>query len=83
MFHMFFGRTLQVCLFGCCIYFTHMMQVFYLDVAHVCNGFQVFSGVFATIQMHVFKCFICLLLYVANLYLNISKIDQMLHMECT
>jgi hypothetical protein len=31
----FFKFTLQVCLFGCCIYFTHMLQVFYLDVAYV------------------------------------------------
>jgi hypothetical protein len=34
MFHM-----LQVCLFGCCICFTHMLHVFYLDVVFVCNGF--------------------------------------------
>jgi hypothetical protein len=46
---------LLICYKGC----THMLQVFYLyvelqvfylDVAYVCNGFYVFSGVF-------FKCF--------------------------
>jgi hypothetical protein len=42
----FFRHMLQVCLSECCIYFTHMLQVFYLDVVYVCNDFQVFSGVF-------------------------------------
>jgi hypothetical protein len=49
MFHLFFIRMLQVCLCGSCICFTHILQVFYLDVAYVCNGFQVFLLVF---QMH-------------------------------
>ena len=35
----FFRRMLQVCLSGCCIFYTHMLQVFYLDVTYVCNGF--------------------------------------------
>jgi hypothetical protein len=43
---MFLGRTLQVCLFGCYIYFTQMLQVFYLIAAYVCNDFQVFQQVF-------------------------------------
>jgi hypothetical protein len=30
--------------------FTHMLQVFYLDVAYVCNGFQLFFQVF---QMNI------------------------------
>jgi hypothetical protein len=42
----FFRHMLQVCLSECYIYFTHMLQVFYLDVSYVCNDFQVFSGVF-------------------------------------
>jgi hypothetical protein len=33
-------------LFGCRICFTHILQVFYLDVAFVCNGFQVFFKLF-------------------------------------
>jgi hypothetical protein len=43
MFHMFFGRMLQVCLSRCCMCFIHMLQVFYLDVAYV---LQWFSSVF-------------------------------------
>ena len=38
----FSGRMLQVCLSGCCIYFTHTLHVFYLDIAYICNSFQVF-----------------------------------------
>jgi hypothetical protein len=53
-------RMLQVCLFGCYIYFVHMLQVFYLDVAMFYNGFQVFLGVFASVSDACFKCFICL-----------------------
>jgi hypothetical protein len=30
----------QACLSGCYICFTHILQVFYLDVAHVCNVFR-------------------------------------------
>jgi hypothetical protein len=34
MVHRFFRRILQIYLFGCCICFTHMLQVFYFDVAY-------------------------------------------------
>jgi hypothetical protein len=47
MFNLFSRLILQVCLSGCCKYFTHMLQVFYLDAVYVCNVFQVF-----------FRCFI-------------------------
>jgi hypothetical protein len=30
------------CLSRCCICFTHMLQIFYLDVAYVCNCFRCF-----------------------------------------
>jgi hypothetical protein len=50
MFYLYFRRMLQVCLSECCTYFTHMLQVFYLDVANVCN---VFSSVFS----YFCKCF--------------------------
>jgi hypothetical protein len=41
--------------------FHTMLQVFYFDVAYVCNGFQVFfSRVFASVSRTCFKCFICL-----------------------
>jgi hypothetical protein len=59
MFHLFSTRMLQVRLSVCCICFTHMLQVFYLDVAYVCNVFQVFFQVFLDT---CFKCFICLFL---------------------
>jgi len=39
------------CVYGCCIGFTHMLHVFYSDVAYGCNGFQVCFRC-------VFKCFI-------------------------
>jgi hypothetical protein len=43
MFHLFFGRVLQVCLFGCCIHFTHMLHAFHLNVAYILQlPFQVF-----------------------------------------
>jgi hypothetical protein len=35
MYHLFFRHILQVCLSECCIYFTHMLQMIYLDVAYV------------------------------------------------
>jgi hypothetical protein len=60
-----FRRMLQVCLPGCCIYFTHMLQV-YLDDGYICNDFQVFSRIFASVSDVFFKCFICLLLHVAS-----------------
>jgi hypothetical protein len=64
---------------GCCIYmhvaslyfkyfrcFIRMLQVFHLDVVYVCNSFQVFSSVFASVSNVRFKYFICLLLYVTT-----------------
>jgi hypothetical protein len=41
------------------------LRVFYPDVAYVCNGFQMFSGVSQVFSDAYFKCFICLLLCVA------------------
>ena len=35
MFHLFFKRMLQLCLSGCYICFTHMLQVFYLNIAYI------------------------------------------------
>jgi hypothetical protein len=55
---------LQVCLSRCYICFTDMLQVFYLDVAYVWNGFKCFSCVFSSISYACFKCFICLQTYV-------------------
>jgi hypothetical protein len=44
-----------------------MLQVFYLDVAYVCNDFQVLLGVFASVLDACFKYFICLQTYVASI----------------
>jgi hypothetical protein len=53
----FFRRMLQVCLFGCCICCTHMLQVLYLDVAHVLQCFfKCFSCVFASVSNAYFRC---------------------------
>jgi len=40
--------------------------------------FKCFSGVFASVSDTCFKCFICLF---SILYLNVSKIDRVLHMD--
>jgi len=55
-----------VFLSGCYIYFAHMLQVFYQDVAYVRNGFQVFLGVFASVLDSCFKCFNYLQTYVVS-----------------
>jgi hypothetical protein len=65
-YYFFFIHMLQVCLSGSCICFTHMLQMFYLDVAYVWKGFKCFSGVFACASDACFKCFICLQTYVAS-----------------
>jgi hypothetical protein len=52
-----FGCMLQMFLSGYCIYFTHMLQVFYMDVAYAYNGFQAFSGVFCKCSKSMFKVF--------------------------
>jgi hypothetical protein len=50
----FFKVMLQLCLSRCCICFTHMLQVFYPDVAYVCNRF---SCVFVCVIGACFECF--------------------------
>jgi hypothetical protein len=73
MFHLCFPDACCKCLSRCCICFTHMLHVFYLDIAYGCNGFQVFSNIFSsisTILRHMLQL----------LYLDISKVDQVLHL---
>ena len=48
------------------LFFRRMLQVFYLDVAYVCNGFKCFSCIFASVSYACFKCFICLQIYIAS-----------------
>jgi hypothetical protein len=49
-----------------------MMQVFYLDVAYVYNGFKCFSGVFAGVSD---ACFICFQIYVAIVASGCFKLE--------
>jgi hypothetical protein len=58
----FFTCILQLCLPGRCICFTHMLQMFYLDVAYVCNSFlSVFASVSDTCLsvFHMFSNVYC------------------------
>jgi hypothetical protein len=64
---------LQVCLSGYCICFTHMLQVFYLNVAYVCNCF---SCVFARVFIACFKYFSCFVHLLQLFYLDVSKVDR-------
>jgi hypothetical protein len=57
MFHLFFLDICCKCVCLDVICVTHMLQVFYLDVAYV---LQWFSSVFAGVLDACFKCFICL-----------------------
>ena len=59
MFHLLFRLMLQVCLSRYGICFKHMLQVFYLDVGYICNGFPVFLSVFASVFDICCKCFRC------------------------
>jgi hypothetical protein len=56
MFHLFFSDICCKCVHLDVAYvFTHMMHVFYLDVAYVYNGFKCFCK----FSDACFKCFIC------------------------
>jgi hypothetical protein len=68
----FFRHMLQMCLSGCCICFTHTLQVFYLDVAYVCNCF---SSVFMCF-MRMFWIFQPFHTCVAIVSVGCLKVDQ-------
>jgi hypothetical protein len=53
--------------------FTHMMQVFYLDVVHVYNGFKCFQVFLQVFSDACFKCFICFQSYVAIVALGFKS----------
>jgi hypothetical protein len=48
-----------------------MLQLLYLNV---CNGFQVFLGVFAIVSNSCLKCFICLQTYVAIVVSGVAHV---------
>jgi hypothetical protein len=61
-----FRRKLQVCLSRCCICFTHMLPIFYLDVAYACNDFQVFIRCFCKCFRRIPQVFQLFRTYVAS-----------------
>jgi hypothetical protein len=80
MFYLFFRRMLQVCLFGCYICFTHMLQVFYLDLTYVLQWFQVFFRCFCKRFRCIFQVFYLSSTNVASVAsLDVSKVDRVLH----
>jgi hypothetical protein len=63
--------------------FTYMLQVFYLNIAYVCNSFQVFFICFCKCFRAYFKCFNCLQLLLQVLCLDASRVDRVLHkLQC-
>ena len=60
--------------------FIRMLQVFHLDVAYVCNDFQVFFGCFASVSNICCKCFIYFGHILQVFYLGVAKVDLVLHM---
>jgi hypothetical protein len=78
---------------GCCIYmhvasvcykcfmcFIRTLQVFHLDVAYVCNDFQVFPRCFASVSDVCCKCFSCFRHMLQVFHLGDAKVDLVLHM---
>jgi hypothetical protein len=58
MFHLFFHTFVVTVSSGCCICFTYIMQVFFLDVIYVCSGFFAkVSKCFANVLDACCKCF--------------------------
>ena len=71
-----------------------LFQVFWVFHTYVCKCFiwmlhmfamvfKYFSDVFASVSDSCFKCFICLLLYVATVASDVLKLDRVLHMGYT
>ena len=50
--------------------------MFYLDVAYICNGFQVFSGVFASVSDSCFNVSSISRRMLQVLHQNISNVDR-------
>ena len=56
--------------------------MFHTYVAYVCNGFQVFSGVFVSVSDTCFQVIHLSFFMLQLLHLDVSKIDRVLHMGC-
>jgi len=61
MFPMFISvfERIVVCLSGCCIRFTYMLQMFYLNIVYVCNDFQVLQKHVSNISFVFRRCCNC------------------------
>jgi hypothetical protein len=71
---------LQLYLFGCCIYFTRVLQMFYLDVAYVLQWlFMCFRVHLQVFQTHISNISSVFRRMLQVLYLDISKVDRVLH----
>jgi hypothetical protein len=57
-----------------------MLQVFYLDVVYVLQWFQVMFRYFASVSDLYFKCFIVFRRMLQLLYIDVSKLDRVLHL---
>ena len=77
----FLGILLQVCLFGCCICFTHMLQVFYLNVVYILQLFQMFFQVFLQVfQVYVLSVSSVFRRMLQVLHPDVLKVDWVLHL---
>jgi hypothetical protein len=77
----FFFNVCCKCVYRNVVYvFTHILQVFYLDVVYVCNNFKNFSCVFASVSDECFKCFIVFRRMLQLLHMDVSKLDWELHL---
>jgi hypothetical protein len=54
------------------------LQVFNLDVAYVCNGFQMFLGRFRKCFRRLFQVFYVFFCMLQLLHMNISKVAQVM-----
>ena len=58
------------------------LQVFYLNVAYVCNDFQMFFRRFCKCFRRLFQVFHVSFFMLQLLHLDVSKVDRVLHMRC-
>jgi hypothetical protein len=66
--------------YKCFMCFIRMLQVFHLDVAYVCNDFQVFPRCFASVSDVCCKCFSYFRHMLQVFHLGVAKVDLVLHM---
>jgi hypothetical protein len=58
-----------------------MLQLFYLDIAYVCNSFTCFQVFLQVFQMHVLSISSVFIRMLQMLHLDILKVDQVLHLS--